>query len=132
MLEDRIEIVRGWEQQDAHELLIEFIEQLRKENSDKLASGQVDLAYREGKNIDENWRLFVKEMEKLERSKIISLFYGETLKKYTCPYGHSKFSFERYSNLSLPFSPKSLSASRCYYSEGPLALKDMLEEYLGE
>jgi ubiquitin C-terminal hydrolase len=33
MLEDRIEIVRGWEQQDAHELLIEFIEQLRQENS---------------------------------------------------------------------------------------------------
>jgi ubiquitin C-terminal hydrolase len=33
MLEDRIEIVRGWEQQDAHELLIEFIDQVRKENS---------------------------------------------------------------------------------------------------
>lgn len=46
MLEDRIEIVRGWEQQDAHELLIEFIEQLRQENSEKLTPGTSDLSYR--------------------------------------------------------------------------------------
>jgi hypothetical protein len=82
--------------------------------------------------VEENWRVFVKEMEKLERSKVISIFYGETLKQYICPYGHSKYSFERYSNLSLPFSPKS-STSRYYFSsEGPLSLKDMLQEYLGE
>jgi hypothetical protein len=63
----------------------------------------------------ENWKSFVKEMEKIEKSKIINLFYGETLKKYTCPSGHTKYSFERYSNLSLPFSPKSQS-SRYYFS----------------
>lgn len=71
-------------------------------------------------------------MEKIEKSKIISLFYGETLKKYTCPYGHTKYAFERYSNLSLPFSPKSSTSRYYYYSEGPLELKDMIEEYLGE
>ena len=54
-------------------------------------------------------------MQKIEKSKIITIFYGDMLKKYVCPYNHEKYSFERYSNLSLPFSPKS-SSSRYYYS----------------
>ena len=32
-LEQRVEIVRGWDQQDAHELLIALLEELRMENS---------------------------------------------------------------------------------------------------
>lgn len=114
-LEKKIEIVQGWEQQDSHELLIQLIDQFRKENSEKLSGGNPDLAYKEKLSIEENWRSFVKEMQKIEKSKIISIFYGDMLKKYVCPYSHEKYSFERYSNLSLPFSPKT-SSSRYYYS----------------
>ena len=59
------------------------------------------------------------------------MFYGEVIKEYRCPYGHKKYSFERYCDLSLSFSPKT-STSRNYFHNGPLRVVDMLKEYLGE
>lgn len=68
-------------------------------------------------------------MQKIEKSKIIELFYGEILKKYVCPYKHEKYSFERYSSISLPMAPRS---SSYYYSQDTLNLMDIISSYLEE
>jgi hypothetical protein len=38
-------MVKGWEQQDSHELMVHLIEELRKENPLPLKSGKIDLEY---------------------------------------------------------------------------------------
>jgi len=61
------------------------------------------------------------------------MFYGEAFVTYTCPQNHSKHKFERYLNLSLPFTPKANNYS--YYSynyESSLKIEDMIKEYLAD
>lgn len=111
-------------------MLIELLEQLRMENSERLTPGKADLSYKKNLSVHDNWKNFMREMAKLERSKVIHMFYGEIAKHYICPHGHKKTSFERYCDLSLSFSPKT-SNSRTYFLSGPLKVVDMFNEYLG-
>ena len=48
-LEERVEIVQGWDQQDAHELLIHLLDEIGSENGLPLKKGfgKVDLNYNE-------------------------------------------------------------------------------------
>ena len=68
------------------------------------------------------------ENKRLENTKIVALFYGEVLKRFTCPLKHKKHNFERYMDLSLPFTPKSSHSqySNSYSLQGPLKVMDML------
>jgi len=69
----------------------------------------------------------------MENNKVISLFAGDILKQFTCPQGHQKHNFERFLDMSLPFTPKSSQSafSYSYSNQGPLKLHDMLYEFLG-
>lgn len=59
-LEERVEIVKGWEQQDAHELLIHLLEELRMENPLPLINGQADLSFNEKLSYAQNWLNFTR------------------------------------------------------------------------
>lgn len=67
-------------------------------------------------SLERNWGNFIKDMNKIEKSKIIDLFYGEMIKTLRCPYGHEKCTIERYSNISLPLSAKTSSYNSYSYS----------------
>ena len=51
--------MQGWEQQDAQEFLISFMEVLNLENTENLAKGGISLAYKENTTLEENWKHFV-------------------------------------------------------------------------
>jgi hypothetical protein len=98
-----------------------------------LKNGKIDLSYNEKENYEQNWARFVSEMYKIENNKISGPFHGEILKKLTCPYKHSKHSYQRFMDLSLSlpkkqsyYSPYSSSSSK------PLLLEDLIQNYLGK
>ena len=48
--------MQGWDQQDAHELLIHLLEELSRENPLAIKrGGKVDLSYNEKENFHKNW-----------------------------------------------------------------------------
>ena len=91
-----------------------MIELFLRENCERPTSNKFTFVYKMEDSVSRNWDNFIKDMNKIEKSKIIDFFYGEMIKTLRCPYGHEKRTIERYSNLSLPLSAKSSSYSSSY------------------
>jgi hypothetical protein len=91
-----------------------MIELFLRENCEKPTSNKFTFVYKMEDTPSRNWDNFIKDMNKIEKSKIIDFFYGEMIKTLRCPYGHEKHTIERYSNLSLPLLAKSSSYPSSY------------------
>ena len=75
-VEKEIEIVQGWDQQDAQEFLIGLLEIMNQENTMQIKSGNIKLDYDNRIDRAKNWKNFVDNMQKIENSEIINIFYG--------------------------------------------------------
>lgn len=53
--------------------------------------------------VSDNWLAFITEMRQHDNSDIVDLFGGETLTDVQCNKGHSRYTFDRFMDLSLSF-----------------------------
>jgi hypothetical protein len=60
-------------------------------------------------SIRENWQIYCKEMRYHDDSHIVDVFGGETHIELRCMYGHMRYTFERYMDLSLSFPKERLN-----------------------
>lgn len=99
--------IKGDDQQDAQEFLRGLLEFLNQENKeDGNDKKKLNLNIDQKLTVRDNWIQFCKEMKKNDNSDIVNLFGGETHIELRCPQGHSKYSFERFMDLSLHFPEK--------------------------
>ena len=96
--------VVGDDQQDAQEFLRGLLEILNQENKEESVNKKPRLfQYNTKLSTKENWMTFCKEMRYHDNSHVIDVFGGETFIELKCTNGHSKFTFERYMDLTLSF-----------------------------
>lgn len=124
MAEGKLEFVQGHYQQDAQEFLRGLLEVLNQENrvSSTQPAKKAEFTVNPKFSIRDNWHLYCKQLERFDNSLIVGLFAGELHIELRCQLGHTKYRFERFMDLSLPFKDTNNSTNisamlKGYFSE---------------
>lgn len=104
-LEKYLDFVKGGHQQDAQEFLRGLLELLNKENCRNGGNIQKGFKYEVEKSLSvyNNWLGYFKEMRNYDNSEVIDYFGGETVTEMKCQQGHTRYTFDRFMDMSLSF-----------------------------